>query len=487
MAERELTVALLMKDLVEAKELTQIFKKVGVHPHLYTDLKDFWQGTLERLPSLCVVDVRLMAQESLQLRHHPYVKAEQMPLSFFYAEEDRPLLFSTYEMFHLGLIRKHEPYVGQVKSMLRRLNKVMNLEEKAQSEGLKNSRYDHQLTKLTEKFEQLKERDYYHQLLQSLGQRFDHRHHDEDFFQSLEVVLGALKEVDEFAYFELATNGQKLIANESRHPKYRKLPSLWLGESCRNGIAPFAQSMAAQVGVDLMGSELMSLSLRGRQEHPDALLFLKVNDQNMLNVFDWEAFERMLSGHYAHLQWRQTRGVQGPDRWMQPFELLSLLDADFYGLAPDGEKVETEFRLIDLSFEGLVSGVHEKNMRFYWKIFFEDFLKKLQSQTHLQFRICPVGVEHVAFLVEERDFEKLFVSLKSYAARFPFWKYFEEPDTVLTKEWRPKVQQMPMASKGYLKALREAVSSTSSSSSHEEELSSLNENKLWGPAPEQNM
>jgi hypothetical protein len=490
---RELSVALLLNDLDLAREVTAIFKKAGVHPHIYNDLREFWQGTLERLPSLCLVDVQMMSQGDLLLQHHPYVKAEQMPLSFFYSDETEPLMFSTYELYHLGTVRKKAPLAGQVKSILRRLNRQMNLEEKAHQEVLKNLRYDRQIEKLAEQFEALKEKDYYHHFLHSLSQQFEKRIDDEDFFQSIEAIIGRLKEVDEFSYVELSTSGQKLIAPESTHPKYRRIPTLWLGQTLEEGIAPFAQSMAAQVGVDLMGSELMSLSVRGKEQNPEALVFLKLNNEDMLDQFEWDSFERMLSNVYGSMQWRKAERLKGPERWMQPFELMSYLDSEFFKTQAPREKKESqefegEFRLIDLSFSGLMNEIQSKNHRFYWKIFFDDFLRRLNNEFRLDFKICPLGIEHVAFLVSAKDFDRLFMSLKAYSTRFPYWKYFHDTDTVLSRDWRPKVQQMPMASKGYLLKLKAAADEMDELSKTAETAKTKDEpQNLWGPEPVQSM
>lgn len=490
-AKAELSVALLIEDLKEAKELTRVFKQAGVHPHLYTDLKDFWHGTLERLPALCLVDVRLMSEGDLLLKNHPYVKTEQMPLCFFDSGESLPLMYSTYEMYNLGTIRKSEPYTGQIKSTLRRLNKVMALEEKSQGESYKINRYDRQLTKISEQLEQYKEREYYNRLFHSLCERFEARKgDDEDFLRSVEVVLGGLREIDEFAFFELAVAGQKLISPDSNHPKFRRLPSLWLGETCKTGIAPFAQNMAAQVGVDLMGAELMSLSIQANGEHPEGLLFLKINDQEWLNQFPWDAFERYLSGFNSQLKLRTQHSVQAPHRWVQPFELLSLLDQEFYGTnQEEANSLEGQWRLIDLSFSALLEAIDELNHRFFWRTFFDDFMKKLNGQTRLEFKLCPVGIDHVAFLVREEDFDKLFISLKAYAARFPFWKYFEEPDKVLAREWRPVVQEMPLASRGYLRKLKEAQPSKFESTLKASQDGTFleDEKTFWKSAPSQDM
>lgn len=77
MVDGKVSVALLLSDLSEVKEISSVFKKLGVIPHFYEDLKTFWSGTLERLPALCIVDVKKMSEGDLILRDHPAVMAKK--------------------------------------------------------------------------------------------------------------------------------------------------------------------------------------------------------------------------------------------------------------------------------------------------------------------------------------------------------------------------------------------------------------------------
>ena len=122
MQEGQLSVALLLSDLNEVKEISAVFRKLGIIPHFYEDLKTFWTGTIERIPSLCIIDVKKMSDGEFALHDHPAVKSEKLPIVFFYTKNTEPLLVSTNDFFHLGLLKKTENYESSLKAILKRLN-----------------------------------------------------------------------------------------------------------------------------------------------------------------------------------------------------------------------------------------------------------------------------------------------------------------------------------------------------------------------------
>lgn len=445
----KLTVALLMEDLHEAKELSRVFKKMDIHPYVYSDLRSFWQGTLERLPSLSIVDVKLSSQSGLFLKDHPYLKTEQMPLAFFLVEQNKPLLQSVHEIFHIGVIRKGEPYLGQIKSTLKRLNKMISLEEATLCESFKIKKFDQQISRLIEQNEELKEKSYYHRLLNTYCQRFE-MSESEDFFSACAQSLQSFKEVQEFAFLELSSNKQKLISPDIKEAKFRKIPALWLGRSCDDGIEMFAQNMASQVGVDLMGGELMSINIKGARNHPEAMLFIRVEESQMLNLFEWESLERFLSGLFCHYQAKNSRLSAGPRHWMSPWDLMSSIDEQLYeNRNADGPQ------LINVEFSSLINVIQEKNERYYWKNFFEDFISRLNNQVFEDFQVCPFGLDILSFLVEKKDADSFFLQLKNFVARYPYWKYFANSDIALAHSLKPSVRLVPFSSRGYLKSVEQ--------------------------------
>jgi len=81
--------------------------------------------------------------------------------------------------------------------------------------------------------------------------------------------------------------------------KFRTIPSMWLGQSCLKGIELFAQNMANQVALDILGADIVSIQIKGDFDRPDKMLFLKAKNEFFYNHFDWNMFEAYLNGFYS--------------------------------------------------------------------------------------------------------------------------------------------------------------------------------------------
>jgi hypothetical protein len=217
----QLSVALLLSDLNEVKEISAVFKKLGIIPHFYEDLKTFWSGTVERIPSLCIVDVKKMSEGEFVLRDHPAVKAEKLPLIFFYTKNTEPLLVSTNDFFHLGLLKKTEDYESSLRAILKRLNHFLRLE--SENQALKADKFGMSETIEKLKYEQLAmvQTDQYQSMVKSVCIQLEELRGESDFFRAVERVFQGIDEISEFAMLELSFNGQKLISPISHVQKFR--------------------------------------------------------------------------------------------------------------------------------------------------------------------------------------------------------------------------------------------------------------------------
>ncbi|MGZ3807969.1 MAG: hypothetical protein ACXVCE_07785, partial [Bacteriovorax sp.] len=259
MSEGPLSVALLISDLNEVKEISAVFRKLGIIPHFYEDLQTFWSGTVERIPSLCIVDVKKMSEGDLVLRNHPHVQSEKLPLVFFYSNNTEPLLVSTYDFFHLGLLKKTENYEGPLRAILKRLNHFMQMEFDNQILKIEKHAQFETIEKLKLEQRTMVETDQYQSMVKRVCLELEEERGEADFFKAVEKVFQGIDEISEFAMMELSFNGQKLISPLSHVPKFRAIPSLWLGQACPHGLELFAQNMATQVAVEIMGGDLVSL------------------------------------------------------------------------------------------------------------------------------------------------------------------------------------------------------------------------------------
>ncbi|MBC7537867.1 MAG: hypothetical protein H7281_03545 [Bacteriovorax sp.] len=491
MREGQLSVALLLSDLNEVKEISAVFKKLGIIPHFYEDLKTFWSGTLERIPSLCIVDVKKMSEGEFLLRDHPAVKSEKLPLIFFYSKNTEPLLVSTYDFFHLGLLKKTEDYESPLRAILKRLNHFMHLEFENQT--LKVSKHEMAETIEKLKFDKItmEQTDQYQSMVKSVCVQLEELRGESDFFRAVERVFHGIDEISEFALLELSFNGQKLISPISHVQKFRAIPSLWLGQACPKGIELFAQNMATQVAVEIMGGDLVSLLIKGNLSRPDKMMFIKAKNELFYNHFDWNMLEAYLNGFYASFRNKLDSEPSVEKKFSSSFEAMSFLDQFLFGNSAresDDKKalIKLDYRLIDVDLTSLVEVVLKKsNNRFFWAKFEKEFINKLEIQTRSDFRSFEFGVNHLAFLIESRDLDSFFDELKDFSSKFSYWKYFEESDGVLSQIVTPKVSMVPLSAFAYLKATHKASlayhEKTSSLISDKETLAKLKTKDLiWG-------
>lgn len=489
-----LSVALLFSDINEVKEISAVFRKLGIIPHYYEDLKTFWQGTIDRIPSLCIVDVKKMSEGDLVLRNHPHIDTEKLPLIFFYTKNTEPLLISTNDFFHLGLLKKTENYEAPLKAILKRLNHFMAMEKE-------NSALKTEKQKQTETIEALKmekltlvQTDQYQSMVKSVCLSLEEHRGEADFFRAVEKVFQSVDEISEFAMMELSFNGQKLISPISHVQKFRAIPSLWLGQACTNGIELFAQNMATQVAVDLMGGDLVALLIKGNQAKPDKIMFVKAKNELFYNQFDWNMLEAYLNGFYASFRNKLDSEPAPTKKFSSAFEAMSFLDQFLFGAVGQVKEEmkaakKMDYRLIDLDLNVLVDVVMKKSSnRFFWSKFEKEFINKLEIQSRCDFRVFDFGVNHLGFLVLSSDLDAFFDELKEFSAKFSYWKYFEDSEGVLSQIIQPKVAMVPLSAYAYLKTTKNAqqalMDQASGKTADKEALAKMRTRELiWGKEP----
>ena len=454
MANRKVTVALLLSDLNEVKEISSVFKKLGVIPHFYEDLKTFWSGTLENTPALCIVDVKKMSEGDLVLRDHPVVQAEEMPLLFYYTAKTEPLLVSTHHFYHLGTLKQSSHYEGPLKAILKRLNKVTALEQHYHMLKMTTTAQKEQIEQLENALREEVRVDNYQSMVKSVCLEFEKQRFEVDFFKALEKVFHGIEEIEEFAYLELSFNGQKLISPISHIQKFRNIPSLWLGQVCSSGIELFAQNMATQVAVEIMGGDLVSLLIKGDVAKPDKIIFIKSKNETFFNNFDWNMLEAYLNGFYATFKNKLGSSIVSDKKFMSSFEAMSFLDQFLFGQTASeaqANKNLAEVRLVDLDLSSLIEVVLKKGTnRFFWNRFATEFINKLEIQSRIDFRFFDFGATNIGFIVKASDLDAFYDLLKDFSNRFQYWKYFEDSDGVLAQLIQPKISMSPLSAHAYL-------------------------------------
>jgi hypothetical protein len=451
-----LSVALLLSELEDIKEISNVFRKLGVIPHFYEDLKSFWQGTIERMPALAIIDVKKMNEGGLILKNHPNVMTNEMPLLFFYSDKTEPLLVSTQEIFHLGTVKKAKNYEGIFKALLMRINKLIALEQENHHLKFAVQAKNEEIKKLeNEKIDSIKI-NIYESLAREVIFEIRETAREKDFFESIEKVFQNVAAFESFSMVELSFNGQKLISPISQMKKFRAIPSLWLGQLCKDGIELFAQNMANQIALEVLGENVVSLLISGTATMPEKMIFIKATNEQCFNHFDWTLLENFLNGTYAHFKLRSQTEINSNRHFSSMYEAFTFLDQFVFGStigATDEKRLEKlDYRLVNLDLSMLSEILIKKGtQRFYWKKFRDDFISKVELQTNVQFRLIENGVLDFGFLVEANQLDLFFDQLKELSTRFPFWKYFENSENIMFNELKPKVTMIPISAYAYLK------------------------------------
>jgi len=457
----KLDVAILMDDMVEIRKISEIFRKIGVVPSFYKDLKAFWYETVNKIPAICIIDVLKMSEGELALKNHPSVKKEELPIVFYYTEETQPLLVSAYEIFNFGLLKKVDNYAGPVKNILRRVNKFVDAEEKSRELSKSRIDLDKQLNKVVEATSRYRENEFYQNKLNDLMKEFDgQRVKAVDVFNACDNVFLKWTEVTRFSFLELSHNCQKLISPDSLNAKYKKIPTLWLGQTSNRGVEPFAQNMANQVAIDLLGGNIISIMIRGTNELPEKILFVQSSDEDFLDKFDWENLERYLSGLNNFYDAKNRPLANNRELIVGPWELMSLLDRYFFGAVANdlgSPQVMDDVYLFDVDFSNLIYVIRSSaKLRFYWSNFFGEFINKLKTQySSIEFTATSMGVGHLAILANKEMGGDFFVALKAFVGRYPYWRHFEDVDLVIAKNIKPMVKMIPLSPEAYMRYLED--------------------------------
>ncbi len=453
-------VVMLMSDMREAKELSTVLKKAGINPILYTEYGPFWHGILNRPPSLALIDISLMGQGHLPLKEHPLIKGGQLPIAFFYKEEHRPLLSSTLDYAHYGLIKRQADYEAPIKSLLLRVNQHLALEGHLKEKELELGKRDAQLGRVLKENEELRLQLEAFTELKNFQFNAEALRDAADFSTWLVAQFEKWHWIKRFALYEYSLSEKKLITPPVVSPKYVPLPHLAVTE----GPSPVMQNMAAQMALETLGPKLISLNLNGPFENPSIMAFLEIKEnlETGKDTFQedrfqppWTLVENFLSGAYAIWELQHFSAPKNVTIERSLFDVLALADREFFGdmstVKMPQSGIEFVFIGLDLSFLDHILKKHPDN-RFFWQKFGQDFKSRLQNILRNGENACfsLAGPHTYLMAVPKLTYEKNWDHIRDLAQRFSYWRYFENPEKIFVESVRPHVRQLPASSDALL-------------------------------------
>ena len=438
MNEEGQAVAICTMDSEVLSEVTAIFKKIGIVPFYYRSLKEFWEESLKsEIPSLVIFDVRLMSDGNLALKSHPLVKSEKLPICFVYSEETEPLLFSTYEIFNLGLIRKSDHILGQMKAVLKRFNKIKKFEkENVLLKKENEQKYD----KIGKRLEHLSESDFFSKQLKELCDSFSGVNEKDSFLKLCAESFEKFDYISRYSFYQITGHGKQLVSPELfNFDKYLKLPSLWPVNENNESIDSSTQKMGLQVAAEVFENNFVSIYVRDEIKKVKKMIFLTFKNEDFYQKFDCSFLESFLDGLLAKFTAKE----------MKNFETLENNSLNFWSFLSRVDKTPQEVINLDLRpfFESLSSGVQMS-----WEEFMRDFIGEILRDFPHKLKYAFESHNQVYFFAREK--EKLFLLLKEVSKNFSYRRYiFSEDDELFSFE-KPSIKMVNLGSEFIRKRFR---------------------------------
>jgi hypothetical protein len=427
---QEFSVALILNDMADAKNLSQAFREFGIFPHFYESLDEFWAMANRFKVDLCVVDVSKMSQGPLILKNHPKIENKEISLAFFYSKSNEILVSSTQSVLHLGLIKKENDLVKQLKPIVIRFKEFSrlrdnNLENGKSLERLKKKNYilhqdnssSYQMNFQRTKFEELKK---IYQSLSSQGNQ-------DDVFYKMAYTINKLDQTLKFGIYFLNESFNKLYSPHYDLEKYEMFPALFLGKECHQGLETFAIELAEDVASESLDKNFRTLKIFPRNSQPEVLIIGRYQEE-ALDFFPWQDLADFFSYELSKAYLSQNHRNTISSNLISHFEALQRFDEIQFHQRPN------EFRIISVSLNPLIQNISSSvQNRFFWSDFLKDLLGTISREVHHQIKCVENGAAELLFLLPIDHIEPAFKSLQKVFHDFPFHQYFADSETFLKK------------------------------------------------------
>lgn len=434
------TVALLLSDATLAREFSNIFRDLGILAHYYPDLPNFWFSCIDEPPDFSLVDVQLLSFEGMNILEHPKVVDKSVPLSFFCRKGDLPLLQSTYQCFHLGKLFEGQNYRRELQAILRRFNEINKLKTQVNQLQSELDRLNRANVQLVQNVQKSKQSHDYQKTVKGLAQFFQQKLGSGPAIEGIAEVLDSWDLCQEYSFFELSPNGQKLISPNLEVEKYRQLPSLWLGQVCKNGMEPFAINLAGQVAFDQMSPSTITLQVMGAKGAPEILILIST-DTETYRFFPWRNLEESISHLYSR---KLLGGIQAPTGKFQMDlpHFLQLCEAHHFNPEFSRMNHHKVFYINFSSLENTILG-HPMNKFNYqaFHTYWNEWLAKVKGVRNFTFAKGLSSLVLVDGLVKIQG-EGFVRTLKS----FPFYRFFEDVDSASVLNIEVEIRELPLSS-----------------------------------------
>jgi hypothetical protein len=439
-------VALLMEDISEAKILTDVLRQVGIYAHFYQSLDEYWVDANTKTPNLTIVDVKKMSDGELLFENHPKVKSGHLCFSFFYSEDSKFLLNSTYNLNHHGYLKKEISLNGQLMSILRRRNNELHLLDQNVDLAKKIDRVQKRTQVICDQAQRSHQFEAQFNLMDEFFKKFGQSNDKNTFYKNLTSALNEWAPCISFGAYKISKNAQKLTSLSPVGPKFKAFPDLWLSRPSENGISGYAREMAEDVSTDYLLNASRSIEIKGRFSNGDALLIGNF-DENKLTAFDWNVFGERLSNLYRAALIAEMNTEESSSE-LTSYEAFSLLDDIYF------HQAHNNYKVLNLDLSNLLTLLKEQHgNRFYWKTFFSDFKEELCQNISGDYKFSAYGTQSILLFIDKKHLDRDFQTLKHMISDFSYFKYFEDTTILMKDRNKPELSSVTPSSVNFLRQL----------------------------------
>ncbi|MBF0206159.1 MAG: hypothetical protein HQK53_04655 [Oligoflexia bacterium] len=447
---------LLLNDLDDAQHLSAALRSQGIVAYFFRHLHEFWYASVKELPSLAIVDVRKMSDGDFLLCAHPAVVRKDLRVVFFYSESTEPLLVSTLEFVHYGLIKKrdkgdathaHEANEEIVCAYQRYLKVILGRVLQNITLGVEVNKLQREIAQLKKKngelaenFLRIKEEQGMAssvlKVLKIVNSEHDFRDLTKgkskgesksdgkgDLGHFLEVICAVVEQWPRVKFFSISVlhqNQKEIISPRLKHYKYRSLPALPLQKMAIAGIDSKTQDLALEVALGVLEGNCLPLFVYGRMVDPELVIFLSGEDNdhripywNFMEVLCNYCYQRIVVSERMSSPLLQSISIN-------PWQLVGVVDGHLIWNNKKSALLEVDFTaLLEVIKDGSCWG-------FSWEVFIDDLLNSLLKNSNEKFNFSFMGINRLVFLVEDGAATQFMKDLHNTIKSFAYDEYFRD-------------------------------------------------------------
>jgi hypothetical protein len=406
--EEKVSVFILIGDIEAAHSLSLAFRRKGIIPSLFRDMESFLHVLSKESPSFIFVDVDLLAKNE-RIR-------TQLPLVFYCKKilsSQQADLIKDYN--YLGIVEGSLPLDEQLDLVLNRKKKSLDPPP-------------YPLPDPPHSFS-----------LESLVGRFENGDNLEKFWDILAEFIHEQEEITDFSaiFWEKAQGG--IESPQLKSTKYRLLPRIKIGQVMQKGIEFFAQNMAVELALDILGEKFLPLSIRGEHKNPDIIIYLKIKE-GQENRTSWKIVSSLLSGIYFKILILNEKNKTNKDdaspsyglnvNIVHPWEILKDLN------------LPNQNRYYEIDFRPLIEFLRDHSYTpFQWDAYYKDFINHFALESECSFKLSLFGIHQMVLICAKENEAYLVQRMQKYIESFKWQQYFQsksiqQVDGILPVLWK---------------------------------------------------